>query len=315
MKTKTSGVALAAALALALPGSAAAADIDTAVSAVQARTAKADRALDRAVKLFRRGRDASGSRALNVSRKHMGVASRTATRARLQADTGAERSQAARALALVAREQDENVEKLARLLRPADGRVENKVALAALSDTRGREKAIAVLTAVAGQVPDEAQFGIAQAVSALSQGRDDEVRVEAKVLIGKGVSRRNKGRLARAVKSNVSGQEQAADRLRQLSSDPGMPEQSKFGLQKAYDAVTAEHGSIADILSRFSERMPASIRSFVERIVRQAREDGQSMRENRPAPPSGQSGGTGQGAPEGTPSGAPEGTPSGPPAS
>jgi len=306
VKAKTSGVALAAALALALPGSAAAADIDTAVSAVKSRTAKADRALDRAVSLFRRGRDASGTRALHQSRKHMGAASRTASRARRQADTGTERSKAARALVLVAREQGENVEKLARLLRPADGRVESKVALAALSDTRGREKAIAILTALADQVPDEAQVGIARAVSALSRGRDDEVSVEAEVLIGRGVSRRNKGRLARAVKSNVSGQEQAADKLSQLIADPDMPAESRPGLQKAYEAVIAEHGSIADLLSRFSERMPASIRSYVERIVTQARTEAKSMRENRPQPPSG-------GPPQGSPGGPPQGSPGSPP--
>jgi hypothetical protein len=85
-----------------------------------------------------------------------------------------------------------------------------------------------------------------------------------------------------------------------------MPAQSKQGLQRAYDAVVGEQERSADILARFSDRMPTRIRSFVEQIVRQAREDAQEMRDNRPPPPS-------DGDPEGDSPGAPEGTPGGPP--
>ena len=35
----------------------------------------------------------------------------------------------------------------------------------------------------------------------------------------------------------------------------------------------AEHGSVADIPSRFSDRMPAEIRAFVGQVVTQAREN------------------------------------------
>ena len=71
-----------------------------------------------------------------------------------------------------------------------------------------------------------------------------------------------------------------------------MPAESKPGLQKAYDAVTAEHGSVAVILSRLSDRMPAFVRTFVEKIITQARTDAQGMRENHPTgPPAGTPGG------------------------
>ena len=55
--------------------------------------------------------------------------------------------------------------------------------------------------------------------------------------------------------------------------------------------MTAEHGSAAFILARLSDRMPAFVRSFVERIITQARSDAQGMRQNRPAPPVGGPGG------------------------
>ena len=71
-----------------------------------------------------------------------------------------------------------------------------------------------------------------------------------------------------------------------------MPAQSKPGLQIAYDAVTGEHGSVADILSRLSPRMPAFVRTFVEGIITQARTDAQGMRANHPTgPPAGVPGG------------------------
>ena len=62
---------------------------------------------------------------------------------------------------------------------------------------------------------------------------------------------------------------------------------TKPGLQRAYDTVVLEHENVADVLSRSSDRMPAYVRSFVQEIIRQAREDAQGMRENRPRPPSG----------------------------
>jgi hypothetical protein len=57
--------------------------------------------------------------------------------------------EAAKALRLVATERDVSVEPLVGVLDEASGHLENKVARAALSDTRAREKALAVLAVLA----------------------------------------------------------------------------------------------------------------------------------------------------------------------
>ena len=284
--------ALIASGALALPATAGAADIQTAVSAVSAHTDRADAALDRAVKLFGKSNDRAARIAFAKSRKQMGLAKAAAAKARRQADTPAENTQAALAQALVGAELGENIEKLAAALLPADGRDENKIAAAARADTQGREKAIAILTALMGQVPDQAKAGIARAIAALSQDRDDETQATAKALVSKRVSSANKRRMTQAIKASVDGQAKASATLAALIANPDMPAQSKPGLQIAYDAVTGEHGSVADILSRLSPRMPAFVRSFVERIITQARTDARGMRTNHPTgPPAGVPGG------------------------
>ncbi len=301
--------ALIATGALALPAGANAADIQTAVQAVQAHTDRADTALDRAVSVFEKNSDRGARKAFATSRREMGLAKAAAAKARRQADTPSEHSQAALAQALVGAELGENVEKLAAALLPADRTDENMIAAAARADTQGREKAIAILTALMGQVPDQAKFGIARAIEALSQDRDDETQATGKALVSKHVSSANKRRVAEAVKVSVDGQATASATLAALIANPSMPAQSKPGLQIAYDAVTGEHGSVADILSRLSSRMPAFVRTFVEQIITQARTDAQGMRENHPTgPPAGTPGG-----PTAGPSGGPGATiPAGP---
>jgi len=257
----------------------------------------------------------------------MGLAKADAAKARRQADTPSEHAQAARAQALLAAQQDENIETLAKALRPADGRDENKIAAAARADTKGREKAIAILTSLLAQVPEQARTGIATAIANLSQDRVGEVTAMSTALRSSQVSKANKLRVVSTLKVDVEGQTDAAETLAALIASPDMPAESKQGLQTAYDNVTAEHGSVADILSRLSSRMPSFVRDFVTKIITQARTDAQGMRENHPTgPPAGTPGGaptgtpsgaptgTPSGAPTGTPSGAPTGTPSGPPA-
>ena len=284
--------ALIAAGALALPAGANAADIQTAVKAVQAHTDRADAALDRAVSQFGNNNDRAARIAFAKSRKEMGLAKAAAAKARRQATTPTQNTQAALAQAIVGDELGENIEKLAAALLPAAGTDENKIAAAARADTQGREKAIAILTVLMGQVPEQAKFGIARAIAALSQDRDDETQATAKALVSKHVSSTNKRRIAQTIKVSVDGQDTAAKTLAALIADPDMPAQSKPGLQIAYDAVTGEHGSVADILSRLSPRMPACVRTFVEKIITQARTDAQGMRTNHPTgPPAGAPGG------------------------
>ena len=284
--------ALIASGALALPAAANAADIQTAVSAVQAHTDRADVALDRALSLFGQNSDRRARVAFARSRKQIGLARAAAAKARRQADTPNEHAQAALAQALVGEQLGENIEQLVAALRPADGRDENAIAAAAKADTTGREKAIAILTVLLGKVPEQARVGIAKAIAALSQDRDDETQAAARALVSTNVSNANKRRVVQAVQTSVDGQATASQTLAALIANPNMPAQSRPGLQIAYDAVTAEHGSVADILSRLSPRMPAFVRAFVERIITQARTDAQGMRTNHPTgPPAGTPGG------------------------
>lgn len=302
MRSKLIAMAALTAVAAVAPAGVASADIQTGVENVRAHTSRADAALDRAVGLFERNADKRGSRELARSRRELGKATAEAAKLRRTAQTPKQRSAAARAAALVANQQDENLDQLVEVLDEVEGKVENSIAKAALSDTRGREKAIAVITALLERgVPDKAASGLARALGALAQNRDDEIQAEGETLAEGEVSEPNEHTVARALKANVEGQSSASDKLAQLIADESMPAESKPGLQRAYDAVAAEHGNVADILSRLSDSMPDSIRSFVEQVITQARSDAQEMRDNRPAPPSGQ--------PEGTPGGQPEGTP------
>lgn len=179
----------------------------------------------------------------------MGLATAAAAKARRQADKPDEHAAAAAATALLAKEQGQNIEKLVGALIPADGADENKIAAAARADTKGREKAIAILTALLAKVPEQAKPGILKAIAALSLDRADETSIGVKALVSAKVSNANKRRVALAIKTNVEGQNTASAKLAALIADPNMPAQSKPGLQIAYDNVTAEHGSLADILS------------------------------------------------------------------
>lgn len=304
-------VALAAGALFAPAG--AQAHVDKGVSSVKAHTVRADAALERAVSLYDRHAAARADRSFALSRRELGAAAREAAALRRAADTPAEELQAARAVGTVAAEQDENVEKLAEALDGAKGRSERKVAAAALSDVRGRDKAVAVLTAVLDEVPEQAQSGIARSIASLSTGRDDEVEALGEALAGGEVGAQNQRTVAQSVRATVDGQAKAGERLAALVASDDVPEAGKAGLRKAYDAVNAEHGAVADVLSRFSDRMPAKVRSFVEQIVTQAREDAQSLRESRPTPPSEQPEGQPSGQPESTPTGQPESTPTGDP--
>jgi len=294
---------LIAAGALALPAAAGAADIQTAVAAVQAHTDRADTALNRAVALFAKNADRSARIAFAKSRKEMGLAKAAAAKARRTAHTPNAHANAAAAQALLGAQDATNITKLASALPAAGGADENKIASAARADTQGREKAIAILNALLAQVPDQAKTAIARAIAALSQNRDDETQAEANALVSTKVSEPNKRRVAATIKTSVTGQAKASDTLAALIASADMPYESKQGLQTAYDAVTAEHGSVADILSHLSDRMPPFVRTFVEGIITQARTDAQGMRTNHPTGP-----------PAGTPGGPPAGTPAGPPA-
>jgi len=308
MKSKLIATGALAAVAAVAPAAGASAHIDVAVKSVKAHTDRADSALDRAVALFERNTDRRGSSELGRSRRELGKATAEAAKLRRKARTRNQRASAARASALVPDQQDENVDELIGVLDEVSGKVENTIAKAALADTRGRDKAIAVITAILERgVSDKAAAGLSRALAALSRDRDDEVKEEAEALVEDDVSRSGKRTLARTVKANVEGQSKAADKLAELIADPDMPAQAKPGLQRAYDAITSEQGSVADILSRLSDRMPAFVRPFIEQVITQARTDAQRMRQNRPTPPTG-----GPGSRPTPPTGGPEDRPTPP---
>ena len=279
--------AIAATAALALPAAAGADSLATGVKNVKSRTASADKALDRAVSLFAKGRDGKAAKLVVKSRQEMAKAQKAAARLHRSADTARERAAAARAQVLVAEQQDENVEQLVGLLEESEGRVENAIAKAALADTRGRDKALSILHELLGRVPSSAQSGITRAIGALSGGRDEEVQVEAQALASPDVAESSKDEVALAVEQNLEGQQLAASRLRALIDGGTMPDAAKAGLETAYAAVTAEHEAAAATLASFSDRIPASVRAFVEQVVNEAREDAAGMRDSRPAPPTG----------------------------
>ena len=278
-------VAVASA-ALAAPAGAGAASLETGVKSVKAHTTKADKALDRAVALYGRNRDRDAGKQFGLSRKEIAKADRVAAALARKAGDGPERAAAARARVLVADQQDENDEQLVGVLDEADGHVESKIAQAALGDTRGRDKALAILSALVDRVPSRAQAGLSRAVVALSTDRAQEIGVEAEALASEDVSAAAKGQLAQAVQANVEGQQAAANRLAELISRSDMPEAAKAGLTTAYDAVTAEHEAAAQTLAGFSGRMPAEVRAFVEQVAAQAPQSAQTMRSSRPSPPS-----------------------------
>ena len=154
--------------ALAFPVGASA-HIDTGVSSVRAHTDRADAALDRAVALFETNRDGRGEQSLRRSRREMGHATAEAARLRRTADNRSERAVAARAQVLVADQLEENIEQLKGLLDEVEGLVENMVAKAALADTRGLEKAVAIIERLLEQgIPSQAVAGLNAALAALS---------------------------------------------------------------------------------------------------------------------------------------------------
>ncbi len=304
---KATGITTALVAGALLAPAAAQAHPETAVSSVKAHTAHADAALGRAVALYPR-RGAPADRALVRSRRELAAATREAAKLRRQADNQAEELQAARAVDLVATEQDENVEKLTAALDDAPARWERRVAAAALADTRGREHALDVLTAVLGKVPEQARRGIARAIARLSDGRDQELRAQVQALTDGEVTTVSKRAVARTLTANVEGQVEAAERLAALIAGEQVPEEAKPGLRQAHAAVSAQHRAAGDRLSRSFNRMPPAIRSLMEEVVQQAREDAAAIRANPLPPASAQPSDAPAGQPSSTPAGQPSST-------
>lgn len=292
---------LVAVAALAAPAAASAADIQTGVSAVQAHTTQANAALNRAVSLFKHGNVSLGSKAFTTSQKQLGLAQAAAAKLLEQAHSASAKAQAAQGEIDVTKQDHVAIVKLAALVPDATGNVQNQIAQAALGDTTGQNKALAVLAAVELNAPAQAQAGLARAVEAISTAAKSEVSAEANAMTDNSDSTTSADTLASAVKTAVSGQDTASAKLADLVGSGSTPAAALPGLQTAYDAVTAQQGSIASILSHLSSRMPASVQSFVSAIITQARSDARNMKNHRPTRPAGgQPSGTGTGSGSGS---------------
>lgn len=305
MKSKSFPIALIATAALGFPAGASAADIQTAVDAAERHTQKAEAALDRATTLFAKGRESRGSRALSVSRRATAAAVADARRATRAADGRSDRRLAAAAQRLVAEHQDENIEQLVTLLDEADGGAETRAAAAVLADTRGRERAIAVLSRLAERgVSNRSAKGIARALVALSQDRDQEIEVEVEALTSEDVSASSAEILGDAVEANVEGQVTSASKLAELIASDSIPAAAAEGLQRAYDAVTGEQERSAAALEDACPLMPESVCTRVSEVAAGARSSAQEMRETRGPAADG-----GDPRPDGAPASAPTGAP------
>ncbi|HET8980751.1 MAG TPA: hypothetical protein VFN87_21545 [Solirubrobacteraceae bacterium] len=283
---------LAAVAALGAPAAASAAGIQTGVSAVQAHTTHADAALTRAVSLFKHGSDSLGTKQFTISQKQLGLAQAAAAKLQTQAHTPSAKAQAAQAMIDVAKQDQVSITTLSALVPDASGKVQNQIAQAALSDTTGQTKALAVLAAVALNAPAQAQAGLTHAIEAISTATQSEVSAEANAAADNSDSTTSADTLASAAKAAVSGQNTASGKLSELIASSSTPASALPGLQKAYSAVITQQGSIANILSHLSSHMPASVRAFVGTIITQARGNASSMQNNHPTPPTGNGAGS-----------------------
>jgi hypothetical protein len=237
------------------------------------------------VALFEAGRDARAARSLGAGQAELGKATAAAAKLLRTAETAAERRDAAKALGAVASSRDDAVETLVAALDEASGKPENAVAQAAVADTRGREKALGLLAVLAGELPEQAQEGVAVAIAALSTDRAPEASAEAAALASDKVSAKSKRAVAKALDANLDGQVAAAERIQELLASDALSDAAKAGLEKAYAALTADHAAAAAAVATFSEHMPRWARSFVEQVVAQAHEDATQMQETGPEPP------------------------------
>jgi len=280
--TKPLALALAAGALLALPALSVASP-QSALQQVTLHTEHAQAALTQAQTLFAQGKDAQAAQSFGRSRSELGVAASAAAKLVHTASTPTERVAAAKALRLVAGQQARDIPTLAALTVPAQGSVESQIGQAALSDTTGRDKAIAILNTISGKVPEQAQAGIAHAIAALSVDRSDEVAAESQALAGDQVGAVAKSRLTSAIDQTLRGQARAAATIQALMGS--LPSQAQQGLARALKAVNADQASSTHSMVTFSDRMPDAVRTFVSQIVQQAQTDPQSLVTSRPQPP------------------------------
>jgi hypothetical protein len=279
---RTAGACLAAAL-VTLPAIAAA-DPGNALLTVRSHTRAADTALTRAVTLFAAGRPDEATSAFQRSRADLGQAVAKAAALLRTAATPEARVDAARALVLVATQQTRDVRLLIRATGPAEGAVETRAAGAALSDVRGRDRALGQLRdLLARGVTPAAEHGLARAIVALSTARGKEAAAAAGALAGGRLGSAGASALAKTVGASLTGHSHATAVIEDLLQR--LPDAAQAGLGRALVAIGADQSDSAQSVSALVPQMPPAVQTFVAQVAAQAQTDPQGMRTDRPAPP------------------------------
>ena len=264
--------AAVAAVALALPASAAA-HSDPSLGSVRAHTERADKHLDRALSQLESNRDRAAERSYGRARLELRRGEADAKRLRRAADTGVERSRAARAYWAVGDQADENIEVLVEMLGEARGSFEEQVADVIARDLHGRDRAIRLITAlIEDGVSEKAMSGLTAALRSLTAERAGEIEAMAQALTSGDVGSRAQDEVEEAIEDAVEDQASAAERLQALLDGDQVPEQGKRGLTIALGAVNGERVEVAQTLAGLGERMPAAVREQVNTILQDVRE-------------------------------------------
>jgi len=260
-------VAAVAAAALALPASAAA-HSDPSLGSVRAHAERADTHLDRALSQLERNRDRAAERSYGRARLELRRGEADAKRLRRAADTGAERSRAARAYWAVGDQADENIEVLVEMLDEARGKFEEKLAGVIGRDLAARDRAIAVISAlIQNGVNEKAMGGLTAALESLTSERGGEIVAMAQALTGGQVGARAEDEVEGAIEDAVEDQGVAAQRLQELLAGEQVPEQGKRGLAIALAAVNSERVDVAAKLDGLGDRMPEGVRAKVGAVL------------------------------------------------
>ncbi|MDQ3768074.1 MAG: hypothetical protein M3370_01135 [Actinomycetota bacterium] len=264
--------AAVAAAALALPASAAA-HSDPSLGSVRAHTERADKHLDRALSQLEANRDRAAERSYDRARLELRRGEADAKRLRRAADTGVERSSAARAYWAVGDQADENIEVLVEILDEARGSFEEEVADVIDRDLHARDRAIRLITAlIESGVSEKAMGGLTAALKSLSAERGGEIEAMAVALTNGDVGSRSEDEVEEAIEDAVEDQASAAERLQALLDGDQVPEQGKRGLAIALAAVNGERVEVAQTLEGLGDRMPAAVRAQVNTILQDVRD-------------------------------------------
>ncbi len=265
-------VAAVAAAALALPASAAA-HSDPSLGSARAHAERADKHLDRALSQLEANRDRAAERSYDRARLELRRGEADAKRLRRAADTGVERSRAARAYWAVGDQADENIEILVEMLDEARGRFEEEVAGVIDRDLHARDRAIGIITAlIESGVNENAMGGLTAALASLTSERAGEIEAMARALTSGDVGSRAEDEVEDAIEDAVEDQGAAAERLAELLAGDQVPEQGKRGLAIALAAVNGERVDVAQTLDGLGEGMPAGVREQVSAILQEVRD-------------------------------------------